>query len=86
MGEVLLDLVPGEPLALVKKMPYCDNLKELYIMLVTTLQLIVHDPVHYSLLNVIRVELCHGQVLCHLQGVQQRQKVLSKKLHIKERV
>jgi hypothetical protein len=67
MGGFLQDLVLGEPLALVKKLPCFDNLIELYVLLVGALQLGVHDLVHCSLLNAVGVELCRVQVPCPLQ-------------------
>jgi len=62
MGELLLDLILGEPLALVKKLPWFDIPKELYILLVGALQLVVHNSVHYSLL--IQLELSSVVLKC----------------------
>jgi hypothetical protein len=43
MGKILLNLTPGEPLALVKKLSCFDNLIELYVLLAGFLHLGFHD-------------------------------------------
>jgi hypothetical protein len=66
MGKLLLNLTPGEPLALVKKFPYFDDPIELDVLLVGALHLGVHDPINYFLFNAVKIELCRGQVLDHI--------------------
>jgi hypothetical protein len=66
MGKLLLNLTPGEPLALVKEFPCFDDLIELDVLLVGSLHLGVHDLINYHLLNAVRIEFCRGQVLDHL--------------------
>jgi hypothetical protein len=39
MGKLLLNLILGEPLALVKKLSYFDNLIDLYVLMVGSLRL-----------------------------------------------
>jgi len=56
MGRFLSDMVPNGPLSLLKEFTCFDNLKELYILFVSTLQLGVYDPIHSSSLNAVRVE------------------------------
>jgi hypothetical protein len=66
MGKLLLNLAPGEPLSLVKKLPYFDNPVELYVLLVGAFHLCIHDSINCILLKEVRVELCRGQVLSYL--------------------
>jgi hypothetical protein len=68
MGKILLNLTPCEPLSLVKKLPYFDNLIELDVLLAGSLHLGVHDLIHYFLLNAFKIELCRSQVLDHVQS------------------
>jgi hypothetical protein len=60
-GKLLLNLTPGEPLALVKKFPCFDDLIELDVLLAGSLHLGVHDMIHYFLLNAFRIELCRAK-------------------------
>jgi hypothetical protein len=53
MGKLLLNLTPGEPLSLVKKLSCFDNPIELYVILVGALCLGVHDLIHCILLNAV---------------------------------
>jgi hypothetical protein len=76
--EFLLDTVLGEPLALMKKLPYFDNLIELYALLVGTFQLGVHDLVCYKFLNAIKVEIDSGQVNYHLRDFPTKEKSIIK--------
>jgi hypothetical protein len=66
MGKLLLNLTPGEPLALMKKFPCFDNPIELDVLLVGSLHLGVHDLINCLLFNAVRIELCRGQVLGHI--------------------
>jgi hypothetical protein len=47
MGKLLLNLTPGEPLALMKKLPCFDDPIELDVLLVGALHLGVHDLINY---------------------------------------
>ena len=53
MRKLLLNLVLGEPLALVKELACFDNLIQLDILLVSALDLCVHDPISCSLFHAI---------------------------------
>jgi hypothetical protein len=55
-------------------------------MLVGSLRLGVHDTFYVNLLNGVRVEICDGQALYHLQGFQLIGKVWSTQQHIKDNV
>jgi hypothetical protein len=48
MGKLLLNMTPGEPLALVNKLPYVNNPIELYFLLTSALFISVHDPVDFG--------------------------------------
>jgi hypothetical protein len=63
MGELLMDLFLGQPLAMVKKLNYFDNLIEFYVLLERALQLGVHDLVHCSFFHAVEIEICSGVVL-----------------------
>jgi hypothetical protein len=63
MGKLLLNLTPGEPLALMKKLPCFDDPIELDVLLVGALHLGVHDLINCHMFNAVRIELCRGQVL-----------------------
>jgi hypothetical protein len=54
MGKFLLDLIPSELLAIVKKLLYFDNPVELYILLVSALHFSIHDLVYCILFNEIK--------------------------------
>jgi hypothetical protein len=47
MGKNLLNLAPSEPLALVKKFPCFDDPVVLYVLLVGSFQLCIHDEINY---------------------------------------
>jgi len=53
MRELLLNFVPGEPLALVKELACFDNLIQLDIFLASVLDLCVHDLISCSLFHAI---------------------------------
>jgi hypothetical protein len=55
MGKLFLNLAPGEPLALVNKLSYFDNLIELYVLLEGTFHLCIHDSISCSLLGRVEV-------------------------------
>jgi hypothetical protein len=62
MGEFQLDLILRKPFSPKKKLRYFDNLIKLYLLSIGTLHVVVHDTVHFTLLNVIRVDLFRIQV------------------------
>ena len=53
MRKLLLNLVLGEPLALVKELAYFDNSIQLDILLASVLDLCVHDLISCSLFHAI---------------------------------
>jgi len=53
MRKLLLNLVPGEPLALVKELACFDNSIQLDILLVSVLDLCVHDSISGNLFHAI---------------------------------
>jgi hypothetical protein len=65
-GKLLLNQTPGDPLSLVKKFPYFDDLIELDVLLAGSLRLGVHDTIYCLLFNAINIELCRGQVPGHV--------------------
>jgi hypothetical protein len=66
MVKLLLNFPTSEPLALVKKFPYFDNLVEIHIILVGVFHLCIHDLINCIMFKEIMVELCRGQVLIHI--------------------
>jgi hypothetical protein len=69
MGKFLLNLTPGEPLSLVKKLPYFDDLIELGVLLEGALRLGVHDPINSHLFDAVRIAFYRGQVLGRIRSV-----------------
>ena len=53
MGKLLLNLVPGKPLALVKELSNFNNLIQLDLLLVGVLKLCVHDLISRGIFNAI---------------------------------
>jgi hypothetical protein len=66
----MLDLAPGEPLALVEGFPCLDNLIKMDPFLVSVLDLCVHNLIGGCLFHAIRVDLCWHQLFDDLRGVQ----------------
>ena len=66
MRKLLLNLTPGDPLALVKKLPGFDNPIELDALLASALHLCIHDPINGSLFQAVRVKFCWFQMLCYI--------------------
>jgi hypothetical protein len=66
MGKLLLNLTPGEPLSLMKKLPCFDDPIELDGLLVGVLCLGVHDLINCHLFDAFRIEFCRGQLLSHV--------------------
>jgi hypothetical protein len=70
MRKFLLNLAPGEPLALVQELPCFDNSIKLDPLLSGSLDLCVHNMIIGFFLHIVRVELYWCQLLCYLSGVQ----------------
>jgi hypothetical protein len=66
MRKFLLNLASGEPLALVQELPCFDNSVKLDPLLLSALDLCVHNFITRCLLHVVRVDLCWFQLLCYL--------------------
>jgi hypothetical protein len=62
MRKFLLNLALGEPLALVQELPYFDNSIKMDPLLVSALDLFVHNMITGCMLYAVEVELCW----CHL--------------------
>ena len=65
MMKLLLNFMLCEPLSLVQEFPYFDNLAELEILLVSSLNQCVHDSINGKLFHVVRVKVCSFQLLFH---------------------
>jgi hypothetical protein len=66
MRKFLLNLAPGEPLALVKELPHFDNMIKLKLLLAISLDLCVHDMISGFLFHAVMVEICQCQLFCYL--------------------
>ena len=66
MRKFLLNLAPGEPLALVQEMPSLDNPIKLDPMLASDLDLCVHDHINGFLFHVVKIELCWCQLFFYI--------------------
>jgi hypothetical protein len=66
MRKFLLNLAPGEPLALVQELPCFDDSIKLDPLYVSALDLCVHNLIIGCLLHAVRVEICWFQLLCYL--------------------
>jgi hypothetical protein len=66
MRKFLLSLAPGEPLALVQELPCFDDSIKMDPLLLSALDLCVHNMITGFLLYVFRVELCWFQLLCYV--------------------
>jgi hypothetical protein len=86
MGKLLLNLTSSEPFSPVKKLSCFGDPIELGILLVGSLHLGILDPIKFLPFNVVRIELCWGQVIEHIRSVQGRYKIWVKQFHIKYRV
>ena len=62
----MLNLTPGEPLALVKKLPGFDRSIELDALLASDLHLCIHDHINGSLFQASQVEFFLFQLLCYI--------------------
>jgi hypothetical protein len=66
MRKFLLNLASGEPLALVQELPCFDDLIKLDPLLLSSLDLCVHNMITGFLLYVVKVELCWCHLLCYV--------------------
>jgi hypothetical protein len=62
----MLNLASGEPLALVQEMPCFDNSIKMDPLLVSSIDMFVHNMINGFLLYSVRVELCWCQLFCYL--------------------
>jgi hypothetical protein len=66
MRTFLLNLAPGEPLALVQELPCFDDSIKLDPLLLSSLDICVHNMIIGFLLNLVRVELYWCQLLYYV--------------------
>ena len=66
MRKLLLDLAPGEPLALVEELPCLDNPIKLDPLLESALDLCVHYLISGFMFHAIKIELYGCQLFCDL--------------------
>jgi hypothetical protein len=66
MRKLLLNLAPNEPLSLVQDMHYFDNPIKLDPLLVSSLDLCVHDLTSVCFFYVVRVKIFWFQFFCYL--------------------
>jgi hypothetical protein len=82
MRKFLLNLASGEPLALVQELPCFDNSIKLDHLLLSALDLCVHNLITGCLLYVVKVDLYWCQLLCYVRGVQQWWEIKAKEIHV----
>jgi hypothetical protein len=70
-----LNLTLGEPLSLVKKLPFFDDPIELDVLLMVALHLGLRDLINYFMFNPFNIELFRGQFLELILSVEERWKV-----------
>jgi len=63
IGKLLLNLTPGEPSTLLKKLPEFYNSIDLDTLLESALHLCIHDPINGGLLQAVGVEFGQCQLL-----------------------
>jgi hypothetical protein len=66
MRKVLLNLAPGEPLALVQELPFFDNSIKMDPLLESALDLFFHNMIIGFILYAVEVELCWCLLFCYL--------------------
>jgi hypothetical protein len=66
MRKFLLNLAPGEQLALVQELSCFDNMIKMKLLLASSLDLCVHDLISGCLFHVVRVEIFQCQLFCYL--------------------
>jgi hypothetical protein len=69
MRKFILNLAPGEPLALVQELPCFDNLINLDPLLASGLELFFHNTITGCMLYAFGVDLFWFQLFCYLLGV-----------------
>jgi hypothetical protein len=69
MGKLLLNLNLGEPFFWLKKMSNFDNPIELDVLLASSLDLVVRDPIHCRLLKENEIEFYRIQLFIPLRCV-----------------
>jgi hypothetical protein len=70
MRKFLLNLAPGEPLALVQELPCFDDLIKMDPLLSSAFDLSVHNMIIGFLLYVVGIELYWCQLFYYFLGVQ----------------
>ena len=66
MRKFLLNLAPGEPLALVQELPYFDDSLNMDPLLSSALDPCVHNMIIGFLLYAVGAELCWFQLFCYV--------------------
>jgi hypothetical protein len=66
----MLNVAPGEPLALVQELPCFDDAIKFVALLSSSLDICVNNMIIGFMLHAVRFELCWFQLLCYLCGVQ----------------
>jgi hypothetical protein len=66
MRKFLLNLAPGEPLALVQELPCFDDSIKMDPLLSSALDMCVHNMIIGFLLYAVGVELCWCQLFCYV--------------------
>jgi hypothetical protein len=62
----MFNLATGEPLALVQELPYFDDSIKMDPLMLSALDLCVHNLIIGCLLYVVRVEIFWCQLLCYV--------------------
>ena len=70
MSKFMLNLAPIELLALVQEFPFFDKSIKMKLLLMSSLEICVHDLISGCMFHVFRVELCWCQLFCYLWCVQ----------------
>ena len=65
MMKFMLNLAPGEPLALVQELPYFDNSIKLDPLLSSAIDMCVHNLIIGCMFYVVGIELCWCHLLCY---------------------
>jgi hypothetical protein len=70
MRKFLLNLAPGEPLALVQELPCFDNSIKMDPLLASAIDMFVHNMITGCMFYAVGVELFWCQLFCYLRGAQ----------------
>jgi hypothetical protein len=70
MRKFLLNLAPGEPLALVQELPCFDDSIKMDTLLSSALDLCVHNLIIGYMLYAVKFEICWCQLFYYFCGVQ----------------